>query len=118
MILSNSQPFVSNHLFWYEQPSTGTVWIRHTIDTLSTEHLKGSLPGVADINLDGKPDVIAYCHGSLTTYWYENPGGGGNWVRNRISGTSIEEFAVGDVDNDNDPDIISGGFWYKTHHQL
>jgi len=111
IVLTNSQGYVSSCIFWYENPQGAGSWTRRVIDTVGGS-LEGSPPEVADIDLDGKPDVICYRSASGATYWYKNPGGGSNWLKTKIYGANIRYYAVGDVDNDGDTDIIYGGYWY------
>ncbi len=119
VVFANRQPYYSSNLYWYKNPAGAGSWTRHTIDTLSTEHLKGSPPEIADIDLDGKPDVICYRYDSSATYWYKNPGGGSSWAKNKIYDGNIGDHkGVGDADNDGDPDIIVGGYLYVNPKHL
>ncbi len=116
VILSNRQPFVDSYLYWYKNPKGSGSWTRYRIDTLSTNHLAGWPPEVADIDLDGKPDVICYRNSANVTYWYGNRDGGDTWKRNKIYAGRITplSYGVGDANNDGDLDIISGGNLYKN----
>ena len=114
VVFANSQPWHDTFLYWYENPQGSGSWTRHNIDTLSADHLNGSPPEVADIDLDGRPDIICYRYDSSATYWYKNPGGGSweNWEKVKIYDAQIRYYAKGDVDKDGDVDIINNGYWY------
>jgi hypothetical protein len=67
--------------------------------------LKGGYQVVAaDLNADGKPDLIALASGMTELVWYENP----NWERHVIaSGLSgMINLAVKDIDGDGIPTIV------------
>ena len=114
VVLANRRPFSASRLYWYKNNGNGTSWSRNTVDTLSTSHLQGQLPAVADVDLDGYPDIICYRKDSAASYWYKNNGSGSSWVKNQITTNSLGYYAIGDVDNDDDIDIICGGRWYKN----
>ena len=64
---------------------------------------------IADLNHDGKPDVIALASGMPELVWYENP----TWERHVIAGGFSEMIncAVWDVDGDGIPVIaLASGF--------
>jgi len=80
--------------------SLAAGFIAHTIDT--------SLSGgyqvvVADLNRDGKPDLLAVASGMKDLLWYENPG----WTRHVIASAINQPInaAVYDVDQDGIPEI-------------
>ena len=78
----------------------------HTITT----GLKGGYQVVvADLNHDGKPDLIALASGMPELVWYENP----TWERHVIAGgfTRMINCAAWDTDGDGIPEIVlASGF--------
>ena len=78
----------------------------HTIAT----GLKGGYQVVvADLNHDGKPDLIALASGMPELVWYENP----TWERHVIAGgfTRMINCAAWDTDGDSIPEIVlASGF--------
>jgi hypothetical protein len=78
----------------------------HTIAT----GLKGGYQVVvADLNHDGKPDLIALASGMPDLVWYENP----TWERHVIAGgfTRMINCAAWDTDGDGIPEIVlASGF--------
>ena len=78
----------------------------HTIAT----GLKGGYQVVvADLNHDGKPDLIALASGMPELVWYENP----TWERHVIAGgfTRMINCAAWDTDGDGIPEIVlASGF--------
>jgi hypothetical protein len=82
------------------------TFVAHTIATGLTG---GYHVVVADLNHDGKPDIIALADGMSELVWYENPG----WQRHVIvSGRShMINLAAADVDGDGIPELLlSDGF--------
>src|SRR5262245_54295456 len=64
---------------------------------------------VADLNKDGKPDVIALASGMPELVWYQNPG----WERHVIAGgmTGMINVAATDLDGDGIPELaLAQGF--------
>jgi hypothetical protein len=79
---------------------TSTGFVEHTIDTGLTG---GYQVVVADLNKDGKPDVIALALGLKELRWYQNPG----WEKHVLV-TGINQpinAATYDVDGDGIPEI-------------
>ncbi|MBE3132369.1 MAG: VCBS repeat-containing protein [Acidobacteria bacterium] len=62
---------------------------------------------VADLNADGRPDVIVGCkRGSANLFWYENP----SWARHDMAAAPNLEAGglVFDVNGDGRPDVVAG----------
>jgi len=73
----------------------------HTI----ASNLKGGYQVVvADINHDGKPDIIAVASGMTELVWFENP----TWERHVIAGglSRMINLAAWDIDGDGIPEIV------------
>lgn len=100
--------------------------IRFDAHTIATGLTGGYHVVVADLNRDGKPDVIALADGLSELVWYENPG----WQRHVIvSGRAqMINLAAADVDGDGIPELLladgfdmdprkSAGNVYLLHHQ-
>jgi len=95
----------SNLVAWYENDGADSVsWIPHTI---VSDFAGAEVVRVQDINSDGVLDiVVAGDPGRLA--WYENnyPA---EWICHDISSNvpgGLGNFYVGDVNNDNKPDIV------------
>ncbi len=83
--------------------------IRFQAHSIATGLTGGYHVVVADLNQDGKPDIIALADGVSELVWYENPG----WQRHVIvSGRShMINLAAADVDDDGIPELLlSDGF--------
>ncbi len=80
--------------------SSAAAFAAHTIDTGLTG---GYQVVVADLNRDGKPDIIALASGLKELRWYENP----SWTRHvLVSGINRPiNAAAYDVDGDGIPEI-------------
>lgn len=80
---------------------------RHDIDSFRA----GYQVAVADVNGDGKPDVIAASTEADRVDWYENPG----WKRRVVARTPRNiDLAVYDVDRDGRPEIaLASGFYFS-----
>ena len=70
---------------------------------------------IADLNADGKPDVIGLSGRGETLYWYENPG----WQRHAIvSGRHrMISVAAADLDGDSVPELALGTHFGQTEQQ-
>jgi hypothetical protein len=82
------------------------TFVPHTVAT----GLKGGYQVVvADLNHDGKPDLIALASGLTELVWYENP----TWTRHVIAGGfhGMINCAARDLDGDGIPEIVlASGF--------
>src|SRR5579871_3173975 len=72
--------------------------------------LKGGYQVIAaDLNHDGKPDLIALASGMTELVWFENPG----WQRHTIAGglSGMINVAAWDIDGDGIPELVlASGF--------
>jgi len=119
------------NLAWYEQPkSFDQPWIVHSIGTVAPDNATGIR--IADINNDGRPDVITGGYSQdprdrdappLTPdvvagriAWFENPGDvtkphpAKQWIRHDISRTRrgmYDAFLARDIDGDGDVDFVA-----------
>ncbi len=87
---------------WWEQPKGGGPWKKHILS--STED-GATNPLVADINGDGKMDVIASRGHGVGLLWFEGPA----FTRHEID-TSLygpHSLAIGDIDGDGDIDAVT-----------
>jgi FG-GAP-like repeat len=113
---SPSQPH-GGGIFWYEYPASGRPsdhWNKHTILSLPGGSAYEDM-AVADINGDGRPDVVADVNGSI--YWFGNPGtSGGAWTKNLIgtltpsgsaSGDDEGPMVLGDVEGNGKVDVVT-----------
>ena len=80
---------------------------RHLIDTFPT----GYQVAIADINGDGRPDVIALSTEADRVDWYENPG----WQRHPVARIAKNiDLAVRDIDHNGRPVIaLASGFYFN-----
>ncbi len=94
-----------------QAPATGTVeFVAHEIGT----GLRGGYQVViADVNKDGKPDIIALASGIPELVWYENP----SWTRHVIAAgqSQMINTAAYDIDGDGIPELaLAQGFTTTT----
>src|SRR4029079_19240207 len=87
-----------------------TGFVAHEIGT----GLRGGYQVViADLNKDGKPDIIALASGVPELVWYENPG----WQRHVIAADQAQliNTAAYDIDGDGIPELaVAQGFTTST----
>jgi hypothetical protein len=78
--------------------------VRFVEHTIATGLTGGYQVVVADLNRDGKPDLIALASGMPELVWYENP----SWQRHVIATgfSHMINCAVADVDKDGIPEIV------------
>jgi len=84
-------------------PFSAAAPARFVEHTIATDLNGGYQVVVADINHDGKPDLIAVASGMKELIWFENPG----WQRHIIVGNVSNPIncAVSDIDGDGIPEI-------------
>ena len=98
-----------NSLFWFAQPAilTSSAWVRATIATN-----QGSLNSmdVADINVDGRVDIVTgEYRGNLNVSVWENVNSGASFTQHIVSSgrESYLGARVTDLDGDGAQDIVS-----------
>jgi hypothetical protein len=97
-------------IFWYENPKRPDVlWTKHFIT--DSEFTEGMV--LADIDGDGKPDVIAAHYRPSGIVWISFAGP--EPVVHHVGGIEGDGHGVGvaDVDGDGKPDILTVHGWYK-----
>lgn len=108
---------------WLENTGQPTgEWIYHPIDTTPANWGDPRTVQVADINGDGRLDVVTTDGVTGTVAWYEQTASGG-WTRHVIQGVSTINAHFGvvhDMDGDGQPDIVipvtAGVSWLQNQN--
>ena len=93
-----------------EAPGGGPRFVTHTV---ATGLSGGYQPVVADLNRDGRPDVIGLSVGLAELAWYENPG----WQKHILT-TGLNRainLAVQDLDGDGIPELVLAHEFGTSH---
>src|SRR5262245_49108898 len=95
--------FIALNLFSYQPSRDVAPTARFAEHTIATDLAGGYQVVVADINHDGKPDLIALASGLKELAWFENP----NWQRHVLVSNISRPIncAAWDVDGDGIPEI-------------
>ncbi|NND06383.1 MAG: VCBS repeat-containing protein [Saprospiraceae bacterium] len=110
---------VMGGLYWYENPggltdSPKQPWEAHLIANHPTHDVE-----LADINTDGTLDVITRNQSEFgtkkgnTIHCWMNLGGD-RWEEKILNCDHGEGLRVGDLDGDNEIDIVGTGFWFEN----
>jgi hypothetical protein len=95
------------------QKNLASEWARLTIDPTPSGGPHDIL--FADIDNDGKRELVATAMYTRTPGVFIYSNDGGQWRKFTVQNTvSAEGTVVGDLDGDRRPDIVSGPYWYKA----
>jgi hypothetical protein len=96
-------PDGGNWFAWWEQPAGGRLpWTKHIV---STNEEGATNIHVADVNGDGKADLIASRGHGRGLVWFENPSWRAHPINDELVGGHA--LAIGDIDNDGDIDAVT-----------
>jgi hypothetical protein len=93
---------------WWEQgASADQPWTKHSI----AEENGATNVRIADVNRDGRPDVVGSCGHGKGVFWFEGP----EWKKHVIDADlrDAHALAVGDFDADGDLDVATASFGAK-----
>ncbi|HKJ67265.1 MAG TPA: VCBS repeat-containing protein [bacterium] len=102
-------------IVWIRNPLPGgdpTMEDTWTIQTIGSQDEYVKNIALVDMNLDGYLDVVTRAHRKTALYIQTNTS---TWYKDVVlEHESHEGMDTGDLDNDNDPDIVLNGFWFEN----
>ena len=116
---------IGNGLFWWESPLNPMEgkWHRFLIKAPNQTNKEEYAPHdliLADVNMDGKSDIVIGGSSNQGVYWTvipKEPRDASNWklfMVGKARGLAYAGLAVGDIDGDRRPDIIRSDVWYQA----
>jgi len=97
--------FAAGWIVWWENmDGAGTSWTRHILDAAFTNAWWAV---TADVNADGRTDVIGCSYTLNDVCWWQNDGGGA-WTKRTIDEAIMRPLSVraADMDGDSDTDVL------------
>lgn len=92
------------------------AWTRHVIGSQGSHSMR-----VFDADLDGDPDLFGANHQEPPVYLWRNRLNQCQWRRHVIDNgrPGVANFIhIGEIDNDNRLDLVTGAFWYRQPDKL
>ena len=109
--LVTSDWYQNNKLVWFENPGTGeNSWKLHIIGTPRAHDIETS-----DLDGDGDIDVVTRQQGTAGNkieFWIQE--NCDSWTHRTQACPKGEGLHLGDIDNDNDPDVLIGDRWFEN----
>jgi hypothetical protein len=88
----------------------GTSWTHRKLGTVDTTSEVKDIKAF-DMDKDGKIDIVYRTINKSGIFFQTNPT---TWVEKSRGSDKREGLALGDVDNDNDYDVVLNGFWFEN----
>jgi hypothetical protein len=106
----------SDNLKWFENPLpggnpfNGSAWTKHSVGSIGSW---GKDVELADFDDDGRLDIATRSDTAVMIFFQISPN---TWGKKTFSGLSIgdEGMASGDIDKDNDVDLVLRGTWLRN----
>ncbi|MHC4641048.1 MAG: FG-GAP-like repeat-containing protein [Planctomycetota bacterium] len=98
-------------IYWWENTGgNGASWRKHTIDgAMNADYCRTHCMHIADMDGDGRMDVVASAGRESGINWWENPKApDATWIRHYIVGSDgeVESVYPANLDGDSDMDLI------------